>query len=119
MGFTVIFDLEAEKQEIEAEIIPLDEPSVGLDRIYELIDCSIVERISLDNHIDIWCDEEALYNSSNHITYVGYENQLFSIVGKFCLLSYNGEETVPLTANQVNWVKQNFKYLKKPSFVSK
>lgn len=92
-------------QQVSNEELPLE-------KMYELLDCSTVDVVSIDNEIDIWVDDEGLFKQGNMVMEYRFGNDAkIRLTGNVLFLSSNDKgETIGLNGKQLDWLQQNLAY---------
>lgn len=89
------------------------ENETTLEFLYSVLNCTLVNKVSCTNEIDIWVDDESLntcnYNMIHTITNKKFsKSEPFILVGNLIFGSYNSEgDTIPLNVEQMKYVKEN------------
>ncbi|MEJ7218419.1 DUF3846 domain-containing protein [Staphylococcus gallinarum] len=89
------------------------ESETTLEFLYRELDCTLVNKVSCTNEIDIWVDDESLntgnYNMIHTITNNKHPNSdTFILVGKLLFGTFNDEgDTIPLNEEQTRYVRNN------------
>ena len=81
---------------------------VSFDDLYALIDCDMVELISMPHNIDLWVDEEGLLkeNVYTEINIQNYDPIIIAGTGIFLSFNEDGYST-GLSAMQVEYIREN------------
>lgn len=89
------------------------ENETTLEFLYNILNCTLVNKVSCTNEIDIWVDDESLntgnYNMIHTITNKNFSNsEPFILVGSLIFGSHNSVgDTIPLNAEQMKYVREN------------
>lgn len=81
---------------------------VSFNDLYALIDCDMVELISMPRNIDLWVDEEGLLkeNVYTEILIQNYDPIIIAGTGIFLSFNEDGYST-GLSVTQVEYIKEN------------
>jgi hypothetical protein len=89
-----IVEIDPLKKSIEK--VSFADNTLDLDDLYSSLDCTMVERVSLNSELDLWVDEEGGINgASERIGYFNIGEYQFIGKGLICSVSADGE-TIPL-----------------------
>ena len=89
-----IVEIDPLKKSIEK--VSFADNTLDLDDLYGSLDCTMVERVSLNSELDLWVDEEGGINgASERIGYFNIGEYQFIGKGLICSVSADGE-TIPL-----------------------
>lgn len=89
-----IVEIDPLKKSIEKVVF--NDDTLELDDLYGSLDCTMVERVSLNSQLDLWVDEEGGINgASERIGYFNIGEYQFIGKGLICSVSKDGE-TIPL-----------------------
>ncbi|WP_436867951.1 DUF3846 domain-containing protein [Mammaliicoccus sciuri] len=91
--------------------VKMNEKDIPLELMYELIDCDMIELVSLTNDIDIFVDECGLLKNFTDINILhdlktGFQHQM---TGKMLFVTADEEDgsTIGLSDEQVKYIKDN------------
>ena len=82
---------------------------VSLKEFYRLLDCEVVEHLSLNDELGMWFDEMGLFKNGNFIqSYTFDSEELSQIPGKILILAENDMgESIGLTEVQISYIRNN------------
>lgn len=86
---------------------------VSLKEFYRLLDCEVVEHLSLNDELGMWFDEMGLFKNGNFIQSYAFDGEeLPQIPGKVLILGVSEEgESIGLTAEQIDYIRNHLSIL--------
>ena len=96
-------------QGLEVVNINTTDGKIGLKEFYHLLDCEVVEHLSLNDELGMWFDEMGLFKNGNFIqSYTFDGEELSQIPGKILILAENDMgESIGLTEVQISYIRNN------------
>jgi hypothetical protein len=102
-----MFVVEIDPRKKSIERVEFNEESIRLKDMYSSLECDMVERVALNENIDLWIDEEGvLNNASERIGYFNLGEYQFVGKGLICGLDEEGE-SVPLSSEDAEFILDN------------
>lgn len=96
-------------QGLELVTVNTIDGKVGLKELYRLLDCEVVEHLSLNDELGMWFDEMGLFKNGNFIqSYTFDGEELSQIPGKILILAEDDRsESIGLTEVQIGYIRNN------------
>jgi len=104
------FILEIDPRTKSISKVEFNEEFVGLETLYKSLECDYVDRVVLNDTLDLWVDDEGLINNASER--IGYfnvgDNEAYQFVGKGLICGYTQEgENIPIEEDEADWVIKN------------
>lgn len=108
IGYSVVFKYDVLTQGVQPIVGFLRDEDITLEGLYKVLECSMVERISITEDIDMVCDEEGMlipnyYTSIKDLS----TDETYTIFGAFMFVGVRGADWVPLSDKQLEYIREN------------
>ena len=96
-------------QGLEVVNINTTDGKIGLKEFYHLLDCEVVEHLSLNDELGMWFDEMGLFKNGNFIQSYAFDGEeLPQIPGKVLILAEDDMgNSIGLTEVQIGYIHNN------------
>lgn len=102
-----MFVVEIDPREKSIKKVEFNSDVVGLNNLYDSLECDMVERVSLHKGIDLWIDEEGRLNGSDDRIGV-FNIGEWQFVGKGLICGYDMEgESLPFNEVTADFLVEN------------
>lgn len=102
------FIVEIDPREKSVKKVEFSNEVVGLEDLYASLECDMVERISINEELDLWIDEEGRLNGADdRIGMFNIGEYQFVGKGLICMFDFEEGESLPMSEELSNFLLEN------------